>query len=81
MSMDNAGLTIRIGHDEALILFEMLADFYSQTTLEIKDSAERLALVRLHGALEQTLVGPFQPDYQILISSARTRLAAQAGDS
>jgi hypothetical protein len=49
-----------------LVLFEMLADFYSQPALEIPGPAERLALVRLHGALEKTLVEPFMPDFQAL---------------
>jgi hypothetical protein len=57
----------------------MLAGFYSQPTLEIGSSAERLALLRLHGALEKALVEPFRPDYGKLIDEARSLLSAQFG--
>jgi len=43
----NETVTLVIGKAEALILFELLANFYRQTALQIKDDAERLALVRL----------------------------------
>jgi len=55
----NETVTLTIGKAEALILFELLFDFYSQSALEIKDEAERLALVRIHSALESKLVEPF----------------------
>src|SRR6266446_2685987 len=67
MDMREKGIQLTIGRDEALVLFEMLADFYSQPTLEIGSAAERLALVRLHGALEKTLVEPFMEDYRARI--------------
>jgi hypothetical protein len=67
-----------IGRDEALILFEILADFSCQATLPIRDEAERLALFRFHGALESTLVEPFQPEYQRLLGDSRSRLLEQS---
>lgn len=72
-------VTLALGRAEALVLFEMLADFYSQPVLEIGGPADRLALVRLHGALEKTLVEPFRPDYRTLIDAARSELESQAG--
>src|SRR6266480_1727641 len=60
-------VTLIIGKAEALILFELLFDFYRQPALEIKDDAQRLALVRVHGALESTLVEPFTHDYGEII--------------
>jgi hypothetical protein len=72
-------VSISIGKPEALILFELLADFHNQPALELKDSAERLALVRLHGALQSTLVEPFSKDYDQLISDARSQLIKQWG--
>ncbi|MGO9590151.1 MAG: hypothetical protein ACLP3K_08935 [Candidatus Acidiferrales bacterium] len=68
-----------LGRSEALVLFEKLADFYSQESLPISDDAERLALVRLHGALEKVLVEPFSPNYKDLIRRARADLIAQHG--
>jgi len=76
----NETVTLVIGKAEALILFELLANFYRQTALQIKDDAERLALVRLQGALESTLVEPFAKDYREIISAARSALLRQWGD-
>jgi hypothetical protein len=59
----NETVTLIIGKAEALMLFDLPFDFYRQPTLEIKDDAQRLALVRVHGALESTLVEPFSKDY------------------
>jgi len=70
----NDTVTLTIGKAEALILFELLFDFHRQPTLEIKDDAERLALVRMHGVLESTLVEPFSKDYGKIISAARRDL-------
>jgi hypothetical protein len=77
--MSDEAIALKIGRDEALVLFELLADFYSQPVLEIPTVAERLALVRLHGELEKTLVEPFRPDYKQLLESARAHLREQAG--
>lgn len=79
MGVSEEPVTLTVGRPEALILFEMLADFYSQPALEIPGPAERLALIRLHGSLEKTLVEPFMPDYRALIEEARSNLAAQSG--
>lgn len=72
-------VTIRLGKQEALLLFEFLANFYDQPVLRLKDNAERLALVRLHGALESTLVEPFSKEYQVLVEAARSRLIKEWG--
>jgi len=77
--MSERTVTLTIGRDEALVLFEFLADFYKQPTLHISSAAERLALVRLHGVLEKTLVEPFAPNYRSLIEEARAHLIAEFG--
>jgi hypothetical protein len=77
--MNDQKVLLEIGEDEALLLFELFADFYDQSTLEIPSVSERLALARLHGALQKTLVLPFAKNYQDLSNAARLRLAAQAG--
>ena len=79
MAMSEEGVQLQLGRAEALVLFEMLADFYSQSCLQINSPAEQLALVRLQGALEKALVEPFMPEYQALIDEARSRLASQSG--
>ena len=80
MGSNEGTITVTVGRAEALVLFEMLAGFYRQPVLEITGPAERLALSRLHGALEKTLVEPFMPDYRALIEAARSKLAAQSGE-
>lgn len=75
--MSDKKINFELGRDEALVLFELLAGFYDESTLDVPTPAERLALVRLHGALERTLVEPLQPDYRILLASARDRLRSQ----
>ena len=77
--MLNETVTINITKAEALVLFELLADFHGQPVLEIKDNAERLSLVRIHGALESTLVEPFAKDYDQIIQAARAYLLGQWG--
>ena len=80
--MENANLgetiSLTIGRDEAVILFELLASFHRQSALEIKDDAERISLVRLSGALESTLVEPFSPEYRQIVEAARKRLLENA---
>ena len=69
-------MDLQFGIDEAL---EMLVDFHSQSSLAIQSPEERLALIRLHGALEKSLVEPFRRDYRKLLEAARARLNAQCG--
>jgi hypothetical protein len=76
--MSDEQIKLEIGRDEGLVLFELLAEFNDQPALEVPTPAERLALVRLHGELEKTLVEPFQPHYQALLSLARDHLRSQA---
>ena len=62
--MSDTIVNLQLGIDEALVLFEALADFHNQPSLAVPSPAERLALIRLHGVLEQSLVEPFRPDYK-----------------
>ena len=65
---------VPIGKAEALVLFEMLSDFDNQSSIQPIGAAERLALLRLHGALERTLVEPFMPNYKELVNEAKLLL-------
>jgi hypothetical protein len=76
--MSEKSTTLTMGRDGALVLFELLAGFSYQPFLKVSDPAERLALARLHGALEKTLVEPFMGNYRAMIDEARSRLAAQS---
>jgi hypothetical protein len=79
MSIAEDVTTLTLGRAEALVLFEMLADYHNQPCVEARTPADRFALVKLHGALEQALVEPFMPDYRSLVDEARSELATQAG--
>jgi len=71
---------LTVGKDEALILFELLVDFSDEPSVVVRDNAERVALARLAGSLESTLVEPFMPNYKEIISEARMRLIEAWGD-
>jgi hypothetical protein len=75
--MRDAEVNLQLGADEALVLFEMRADFRSESSLAVPSPAEGLALIRLNGALEKTLVEPLRPDYNELLQAARASLEAQ----
>jgi hypothetical protein len=77
--MRDAVVNLQLGADEALVLFEMLSDFSSESSLAVPSPAEGLALIRLHGALEKTLVEPFRPDYKELLQAGSASLKAQHG--
>ena len=66
---------ISLPRDAALVLFEMLAARSDDSHLLIRDSAEQVALWKLEGVLESTLVEPLKPDYLTLLSAAKERLA------
>ena len=77
--MPDEKINLRLGREEALVLFELLADFSSQSALAIGDEADRIALFRLHGALESTLVEPLKQDYKESLEQSRKELIRQSG--
>jgi hypothetical protein len=75
--MSNEKISLLLGRDEALVLFELLAEYENQSEIKLPENVDRLALIRLHGALESSLVEPFQKEYRKLLSEARRRLNEQ----
>jgi hypothetical protein len=74
--MEDMVVQVTLGRDEAIVLFDLLCDFAVEDgTLQLADSIDRLSLVRLHGALEKTLVEPLDPQYDASLSAARARLS------
>lgn len=67
-------MTLTIGKAEALILFELLADFHKEPHIVVHDNAERLSLMRLGGVLEKALPEPFLQDYEQIVAVARQQL-------
>jgi hypothetical protein len=62
------------------VLFEFLTRFEEDRNPQIADPAERYALWKLQGCLEETLVEPFKPDYEALLQRAQAKLREQYGD-
>ncbi len=65
---------LSLGHDAALLLFEMLSRAAPDGAIRPVDPAEQRALWELEGALERALPEPLQPDYPELLEAARRRL-------
>ena len=72
-------INLELGRDEALVLFELIADYNMEPELKLQDPSERIALNLLVGAFEKTLVEPFTPGYLELVKAARSRLVEQHG--
>jgi len=75
-------MTIDLTEDEALVLFELLADYGTNDDgrqLVVLHAAKRNVLWAVHSALEKALVAPFQRDYADHLSAARSRVEEQGG--
>ena len=69
--MSDADVTLRLTHEEALVLFEYLARTSKTDTLAFADKAEEIVLWNIEAQLEHVLVEPFQKNYDVLLASAR----------
>jgi hypothetical protein len=75
-----ATVTLELGKDECLVLFELLSrTFQDDAPLETKFEGELQALLMLQGLLEKQLVEPFAPNYLKLVDDARQRLVERCG--
>lgn len=76
-------VTITLGKEAALILFDLLFDLRAQSTVTIdevaREQAEVCALILLHGELESRLVESFSPSYKDLLELAKARIQARFG--
>jgi hypothetical protein len=73
-------VVIRLSHDEALVLFELLHHRESQHRVTRPEHhADQVALWNLSCLLERELVELFDPAYDRLITEARTRLEGEPG--
>ena len=71
---------IKLSQDEALVLFEFLARYDEQESLDIEDRTEEYVLWTLHAELEKQLVQPLKPNYVELLSKARKSVREKYGD-
>jgi hypothetical protein len=67
-------VTIELSGDEALVLYEWLAEHEEKLAV---GEAERRVLWRLEGALEKSLAEVFAKDYVDLVEQARRRILAE----
>lgn len=75
-------MQIELNDDEALVLFDLLADYGDtgdERVLAVRHAAERNVLWALLGSLEKALVAPFQPDYPQQLQRARQRIEERGG--
>jgi hypothetical protein len=70
----NEVMTLTIGKDEALVLFDFLWEFRDQATLPIPDNSQRAAFWSLQSTLEKHLLEPFLPENAQLLEEAKKRL-------
>ncbi len=73
-------ISISLGEDEALVLFELLHRWELSGTLEVQDASERGALEALQAAFERTLVAPMKADYDTLVDAAKASVRHRWGD-
>lgn len=67
-------VTITLTADEALVLFEFFARNEEADDFTMRYTAEYLAFTRIAAKLESTLVEPFMPNYDELLTAARERI-------
>ena len=74
-------MTITIDKAEALVLFDLLADFRDAPALEVRHDAERATLWAVAACLEKVLAEPFMDDYGRILVEAQTHVVAKWGSS
>ena len=72
MSQDT--ITIELTKDEALVLFEFLANLDDKNATTFEDQAEQRVLWNIHCDLESILAEPFRPDYLEILKVARDKV-------
>jgi hypothetical protein len=75
-------MTLELSDDEALVLFDLLADYATKDdgrNLPIRHASERNALWTLEASLERQLTAPFQSDYGAQLEAARLHLEEMNG--
>jgi hypothetical protein len=71
-------IQLELNRHEALVLFDWLLAFDETDLGPPLDSAERVALWRLEGKLEERLVEILMPNYKELLDNARKRLLSSS---
>jgi hypothetical protein len=69
-------VTLTLKKEEALVLFELLANIKEEAAIPIRDGAERRAIWNLAVLFESKLAEPFMHDYAAIIQDAKSRPVA-----
>lgn len=67
-------ILLKLGPDEALVLFEWITRFNKRDGVSFADQAEQRVLWNLEAMLEAALPEPFSGDYDSLLAAARARV-------
>ena len=76
---DEDGVSLRLTHAEALVLFEWLARVDAAGNLLVEDPAEEHVLWSLECQLESRLIEPLRPDYRKAVEAARRKVRGSQG--
>ena len=69
--MGNGEVTLRLTHQQAVVLFEWLCRVDDAESLHFEDSSEQKVLWILEGQLESALAEPLQPNYAEIVEQCR----------
>jgi hypothetical protein len=72
-------ISLKLSKEQALVLFEWLAQVDSLDTSVFRHPAEEKVLWKLQGQLESVLSEPFAPDYNEILEAARRTVDAGEG--
>ena len=75
-------MKLEITDDEALVLYDLLADYAEHDDgrqLAVRCAAERNALWAVSAALDRQLIAPVQENYKERLALARARLEQRSG--
>ena len=72
-------ITLELSHDQALVLFECLANLDETRSVLVVDDAEQKVFWRLEGLLESQLTEIVDPNYKELLKEAKARLMKDEG--
>jgi len=67
-------ISLTLGRDEALVFFDWIVRFNKREHEQFADHAEQRVLWDIEAMLESSLVEPFDPAYDRLLSEARSRV-------
>jgi hypothetical protein len=75
--MEERDVCLELSGDEALVLFELLAQWEESGRLKEIDDSGRIVLSGILCDLESRLVVPFGPSHEELVEAARARVRAR----